>query len=73
MERQKARRVELESAHGRPHPRSTEQEVANLLVESGIAGILNFSPIVLQVPEEVIVNNVNLAMELENLSYFIQD
>jgi NADH/NAD ratio-sensing transcriptional regulator Rex len=25
------------------------------------------------VPEEVMVNNVNLAIELENLSYFIQD
>ena len=54
-------------------PGTAAQEVANLLVGSGIAGILNFSPIVLQVPEEVIVNNVNLAMELENLSYFIQD
>ena len=54
-------------------PGTAAQEVANLLVEAGIAGILNFSTIVLQVPEEVIVNNVNLAMELENLSYFIQD
>ncbi|HEY2328322.1 MAG TPA: redox-sensing transcriptional repressor Rex, partial [Verrucomicrobiae bacterium] len=33
---------------------------------------LNFSPIVLAVPEDVMVNNVNLAIELENLSYFIQ-
>ena len=54
-------------------PGTAAQEVANQLVQSGIAGILNFSAIVLQVPEEVIVNNVNLAMELENLSYFIQD
>ena len=36
------------------------------------SGILNFAPIVLHVPDEVIVNNVNLAIELENLSYFIQ-
>src|SRR5262245_38662847 len=53
-------------------PASTAQEVANTLVQAGITGILNFSPIVLSVPEEVIVNNVNLAIELENLSYFIQ-
>jgi redox-sensing transcriptional repressor len=46
--------------------------VANRLIESGVMGILNFSPIVLAVPEDVIVNNVNLAIELENLSYFIQ-
>jgi len=49
------------------------QEVTNSLVECGITGILNFAPIVLHVPEDVMVNNVNLAIELENLSYFIQD
>jgi len=54
-------------------PAVVAQEVANLLVEAGITGILNFAPIVLQVPEEVMVNNVNLAIELENLSYFIHD
>jgi redox-sensing transcriptional repressor len=54
-------------------PAAVAQEVANTLVQNGITGILNFSPIVLSVPEEVMVNNVNLAIELENLSYFIQD
>jgi len=54
-------------------PGTAAQEVANTLLASGILGILNFAPIVLQVPEEVTVNNVNLAIELENLSYFIQD
>ena len=54
-------------------PAMAAQEVANQLVNAGVAGILNFCPIVLQVPEEVTVNNVNLAIELENLSYFIQD
>ena len=53
-------------------PATTAQEVTNQLVATGITGILNFAPIVLQVPEDVIVNNVNLAIELENLSYFIQ-
>jgi redox-sensing transcriptional repressor len=53
-------------------PATAAQEVTNLLVKCGIAGILNFAPIVLQVPEDVTVNNVNLAIELENLSYFIQ-
>ena len=54
-------------------PAVAAQDVANQLVESGISGILNFAPLVLQVPDEVIVNNVNLAIELENLSYFIQE
>jgi len=53
-------------------PATVAQEVANQLVATGIVGILNFAPIVLQVPEDVMVNNVNLAIELENLSYFIQ-
>ena len=54
-------------------PGVAAQEVANQLIQAGITGILNFSPSVLSVPEEVMVNNVNLAIELENLSYFIQD
>ncbi len=54
-------------------PAEAAQEVANTLVYAGVVGILNFSPIVLHVPEEVMVNNVNLAIELENLSYFIQE
>jgi redox-sensing transcriptional repressor len=54
-------------------PATAAQEVCNLLVEAGITGILNFAPLMLQVPEEVMVNNVNLAIELENLSDFIQD
>jgi redox-sensing transcriptional repressor len=53
-------------------PAPEAQEVANQLIGHGIVGILNFAPIMLHVPEEVMVNNVNLAMELENLSYFIQ-
>jgi redox-sensing transcriptional repressor len=40
-------------------------------VEAGIQAILNFSPLILQVPTHVVVNNVNLAIELENLTYFI--
>jgi len=53
-------------------PAAVAQSVANRLIECGVAGILNFAPIVLAVPEDVIVNDVNLAIELENLSYFIQ-
>ena len=54
-------------------PAAAAQTVANQLIEAGVMGILNFSPIVLAVPEDVMVNNVNLAIELENLSYFIQE
>ena len=53
-------------------PVAVAQEVANGLIALGVTGILNFAPIVLHTPEDVTVNNVNLAIELENLSYFIQ-
>ncbi len=53
-------------------PATAAQEVANELVQAGIMGILNFSPTLLQVPDGVVVNNVDLALELENLSYFIR-
>ena len=52
-------------------PGVAAQEVTNQLVEAGIQAILNFSPLILQVPAHVVVNNVNLAIELENLTYFI--
>ena len=48
------------------------QAVVNRLVAAGIQGILNFSPIVLEVTPDVTVNNVDLALELEHLSYFIR-
>jgi redox-sensing transcriptional repressor len=53
-------------------PGQVAQEVANQIIDAGILAILNFAPIILQVPDNVVVNNVDLAIELENLSYFIQ-
>ncbi len=53
-------------------PASNAQSVVNDLVQHGIQAILNFSPTVLDVPENVVVNSVDLAVELENLSYFIR-
>jgi redox-sensing transcriptional repressor len=53
-------------------PAIAAQEVTNRLIDAGIHAILNFAPIILQVPDRVVVNNVDLAIELENLSYFIR-
>lgn len=53
-------------------PATVAQEVTNEIVAAGVMAILNFAPIILQVPDRVVVNNVDLAIELENLSYFIQ-
>jgi len=51
-------------------PEASGQEVCNQLVTAGIQGILNFSPVVLHVPENIIVNYVNIRNELESLFYF---
>ncbi|MEM1295043.1 MAG: redox-sensing transcriptional repressor Rex [Verrucomicrobiota bacterium] len=53
-------------------PARHAQVVANQLVKAGVQGILNFSPTLLETPDDVIVNSVDLAIELENLSYFIK-
>lgn len=53
-------------------PAAAAQNVVNQMVKAGIQAILNFSPSVLDVPEHVVVNSVDLAVELENLSYFIR-
>ncbi len=53
-------------------PGHAAQEVTNQIVEAGVQAILNFSPTVLQVSEGVTVNNVDLALELESLSYFVK-
>jgi redox-sensing transcriptional repressor len=51
-------------------PPQAAQDVANRLIGAGVNAILNFAPVVLRVPNHVVVSNVNLAIELENLSYF---
>jgi redox-sensing transcriptional repressor len=48
------------------------QTVVNRLAAAGIQGVLNFSPVVLEVSPDVTVNNVDLALELEHLSYFVR-
>lgn len=50
-------------------PADVAQELAERLVKLGIQAILNFAPVQLSVPDDVSVKNVNLALELEALSY----
>jgi redox-sensing transcriptional repressor len=52
-------------------PAAAAQEVANRLVDAGIRGILNFAPTRLEVPDGVSLRHVNLAVELEGLSFDI--
>lgn len=54
-------------------PAESAQGVAELVVRSGIKAILNFAPVRLNVPGGVKVNNVDLALELKSLSYFLKN
>lgn len=50
-------------------PGDQAQGVADLLVTGGVRAVLNFAPAPLHVPEAVALKNVNLALELEALSF----
>ena len=50
-------------------PANAAQATADLVVEAGIQAIMSFAPRRLTVPEEVAVKMVNMAMELEGLSF----
>jgi redox-sensing transcriptional repressor len=50
-------------------PGDAAQAVTDRLVGLGVKAILNFAPVQLAVPDDVVVKTVNLALELETLSY----
>lgn len=52
-------------------PSGSAQEMAASAVDAGVKGILNFAPIRLDVPPGISVEDVNLVMELEALSFAI--
>src|SRR6478609_9647470 len=50
-------------------PADSAQVVTDRLVALEVKAILNFAPVQLSVPDDVVVKTVNLALELETLSY----
>jgi redox-sensing transcriptional repressor len=52
-------------------PAERAQEVADALVATGIEGIVNFAPVTLALPPQVQVVSVDLAIELEQLSFAV--
>jgi redox-sensing transcriptional repressor len=53
-------------------PAAAAQTVADHLVDAGITSVLNFAPAVISVPEEVSLRKVDLAVELQILSFYQQ-
>lgn len=50
-------------------PARSAQDVAELMVKSGLHAILNFAPISLNVPEGIVYRNVDLSVNLEILTF----
>lgn len=54
-------------------PARVAQEVTDQLVEIGIKGILNFTPVRLSAPDSVRIHTIDLSVELQTLIYFIKN
>lgn len=50
-------------------PAASAQQVVDYMVESGIRGIINFAPVNVSVPEGVVLRRVDLASQLEYLTF----
>jgi redox-sensing transcriptional repressor len=53
-------------------PATAAQDAAERLVRAGVTSILNFAPVLLTVPPAITVRKVDLAVELQILSYYEQ-
>lgn len=53
-------------------PGDYSQDITDRLVEAGIKGIMNFTPMRLSVPDSVRILNIDLSNELQSLIYFVQ-
>jgi redox-sensing transcriptional repressor len=53
-------------------PAAVAQSVADRLVEAGVTSILNFAPAVISVPNHAALRKVDLALELQILSFYRQ-
>jgi redox-sensing transcriptional repressor len=54
-------------------PKAYAQDAADLLVKGGVKGIWNFAPADLKVPDDIIVENVNLSESLFTVSYLLKE
>jgi redox-sensing transcriptional repressor len=52
-------------------PATAAQSVADRLVAAGLEGILNFAPVTINLPEHVSIVGVDLAIELEQLTFSV--
>ena len=51
-------------------PANAAQAIAEQLIVSGVRGLLNFAPVSLRVPNDVYVEDLDMAISLERVAYF---
>jgi len=51
-------------------PPAAAQETADTLVQAGVRGILNFSPVALNVPDDIFVEHNDITTSLEKVAFF---
>ena len=52
-------------------PRESAQRIAEEALKYGVKAVLNFAPINLRLPEPIKVKNIDMSIEIENLSFLI--
>jgi redox-sensing transcriptional repressor len=52
-------------------PAPAAQDVSNRLVDAGVGAILNFAPTILNVKPSVLLRNVDFAVELQTLAFYV--
>lgn len=54
-------------------PARGAQEVADALVEAGVGAILNYAPIIVQVPQHVTIRHIDPVVALQSMTYYLQN
>lgn len=54
-------------------PKVNAQEAADAMVEGGVEAILNYAPVILRVPKNVTVREIDPVSALQSMTYYIED
>ena len=54
-------------------PASAAQDIADRMVAGGVRALLNYAPIVLKVPEDVTVREIDPVSALQSMTYYLRD
>ena len=52
-------------------PYAEAQQIAAKLIAKGVCGLLNFAPMMLKVPKRVTIINIDIALDLARLPYYM--